>query len=194
MTYNPTVKGYAGAVESSGITLAGPERGTLIDAPTVDNALKVARLLEGRAADFSIPATDDNNLGATTFCTSRPLLVMETKTLNALDQSFVNGDGVSNATYQIGPTTFRSYVGRFADVVEIDRFAPLPTQDTYAPETNRIGAVMIDRDALTEEIVHESVESFRCTAQRSTGWSYIGASTMAIAKMLNSYALLFTTE
>lgn len=193
--YNPTIKGYAGTVENAGVSIKAPERGALIDAPTTADALKIARMLEGRSADFSIPASDGNKDGAVTFCTSRPLMVAETKTLNALDQSFVDGNAVSNASYQIGPTTFRAYCNRFADIVEIDSFADIPTTSEGTYSTQRIGAVLVDRDALIEQVNYEpNVESFRCTAQRSTGWSYMGASTLSIARMLNSYALTFNTE
>lgn len=192
VTYAPTIKGYAGAVEGIGIEVAPVERGKLVTTPTVDDALTIARNLEGRAADFAYPDTDCNKLGIETFTEGRPYLVMETKTLNALDTAFVDGNAASNATAQIGPRTFREYCGRFADIVEIDSFADLPTQSAYAVDKYRLGAVMIDRDApMVETVKTDSVESFRCTGERATGYSHISASIISIAKMVNSYAMLF---
>ncbi len=195
VTYAPTVKGYAGATEDIGIVMPAVERGKLVAKPTVDDALTIARTLEGRAADFAYPASDDNKLGIETFTEGRPYLIMETKTLNALDTAFVDGNAASNATAQIGPRTFREYCGRFADIVELDAFADLPTQNTYDPAKCRLGAVMMDRDApITEVVKTDTVESFRCTQERATGYSHISASVISIAKMLNSYAMIFDTE
>lgn len=195
VTYAPTIKGYAGAVENIGIVMPAVARGQLVTKPTVDDALTIARTLEGRAADFAYPDIDDNKLGIETFTEGRPYLIMETKTLNALDTAFVDGNAASNATAQIGPRTFREYVGRFADIVELDAFASLPTQDTYDASKVRLGAVMIDRDApIVETVKTDTVESFRCTQERATGYSHVSASVISIAKMLNSYAMLFDTE
>ena len=194
VTYAPTIKGYAGSVENVGIYVPGVERGKLVKSPTVNDALTIARTLEGRAADFAYPASDDNKLGIETFTEGRPYLIMETKTLNALDTAFVDGNAASNATAQIGPRTFREYVGRFADIVELDAFASLPTQATYDPAKVRLGAVMMDRDApIVETVKTDTVESFRCTQERATGYSHVSASIISIAKMLNSYAMLFDT-
>ena len=195
VTYAPTIKGYAGAVENIGIVMPAVARGQLVTKPTVDDALTIARTLEGRAADFAYPDIDDNKMGIETFTEGRPYLIMETKTLNALDTAFVDGNAASNATAQIGPRTFREYVGRFADIVELDAFASLPTQDTYDASKVRLGAVMIDRDApIVETVKTDTVESFRCTQERATGYSHVSASVISIAKMLNSYAMLFDTE
>ena len=192
VTYAPTVKGYAGAVENIGITVPAVQRGKLVTKPSVDDALTIARTLEGRAADFAYPADDDNKLGIETFTEGRPYLIMETKTLNALDTAFVDGNAASNATAQIGPRTFREYCGRFADIVELDAFADIPTNATYDATKVRLGAVMMDRDSpITEVVKTDTVESFRCTQERATGYSHVSASIISIAKMLNSYAMLF---
>ena len=51
---------------------------------------------------------------------------------------------------------------------------------------------MIDRDSpIIETVKTDSVESFRCTGERATGYSHISASIISIAKMVNSYAMLF---
>lgn len=192
VTYAPTIVGYAGAVEGIGIEVAPVERGKLVATPTVADALTIARTLEGRAADFAYPDTDCNKLGIETFSEGRPYLVMETKTLNALDTAFVDGNATSNATAQIGPRTFREYCGRFADIVELDSFADIPTQTKFPVADYRLGAVMLDRDSpMVETVKTDSVESFRCTGERATGYSHISASIISIAKMVNSYAMLF---
>lgn len=188
--YNPNIRGYAGAVENIGIEIPAVERGSLVTIPSVANALTIAQTLEGRAADFGIPADDDNKLKAETFSTGTPLLIMERKVLNGLDAVFVNSEAASSAS--VYGYSFRDFVRRFSELVEIDSFASLPTNETY---TNaRLGAVLIDRDSLIERVQYEDVESFRCAKERATGYSYQGMSTLSIAEMLNSYAMLFTTQ
>lgn len=190
---NGGIVGYAGKVDAPGVALDAPTRGSIIAAPTTEDALTVARHLEGAAADFGYAGQDYNKKGQTTFTEGQPWLVMETKTLNALDNAFVDGTAVSNASYQIGPTTFRSYVGRFANLIETDAFAALPTNDTYSPETYRLGAVLIDPyDPIIEDVkIPENVESFRCTGQRATGYNYVYSSVISVSQMTDSYALLF---
>lgn len=189
---NGGIVGYAGKVDTPGITLDAPARGSLITPPSVADALTIARSLEGAAADFGYVGDDYNNKGQITFTEGQPWLIMETKTLNALDNAFVDGNAVSNASYQIGPTTFRSYVQRFANLVETDNFASLPTNETYSPDAYRLGAVMLDAyDPVVEKVtIPESVESFRCTGQRATGYNYVFESAIAISQMTDSYALL----
>lgn len=190
---NGGIVGYAGRILTPNVSLDAVARGSLVSTPTVADALTVARTLEGAAADFGYVGDDYNTKQQTTFTEGQPWLVMETKRLNALDAAFVNGDGVSNASYQIGPTTFRAYVQRFANLIETDSFAALPTNDTYSPETYTLGAVLIDPyDPIIEDVkIPESVESFRCTGQRSTGYNYLYSSVISISQMTNSAALLF---
>lgn len=195
VTYDtPNVKGYAGKVEDTGIVMAGPTRGAPITAPTTSDALTIARLLESASADFGFVGDDYNKKGQTTFTEGQPWLVMEKKTLNALDNAFVDGNAVSNASYQIGPTTFRTYVSRFANLVETDAFADLPTNDSYG--NKRLGGVLIDPyDPIIENVkVPESTESFRCVGQRATGYNYVYASIIAISQMSNSYAFLLNSQ
>lgn len=199
VTYSPTVTGYAKAVETVG-TGAIPEvkRGSLasIGGGTTD-ALTIAQTLEGRAADMKYEADDMNALGASTFVTGTPLLIMEEKVLNALDAVFANANASATAIqngygYAGFPTkSFRDYVGRFAEICEIDSFATLPTNKSYS--NVRLGAVMMDRDMLVEKIEYADVESFRCAKERATGYSYQGSSTLSIWKGLDAYAMLFNT-
>lgn len=196
VTYSPTVKGYAKATEVMTSVIPAVERGKLAEIPDAQAALDIAQTLEGRAADMTYAADDLNNLGAMTFVTGTPLLIMETKVLNALDAVFANTNASGTGTgygYAGFPTkSFRDYVSRFSEVVEIDSFASLPTATTHAK--HRLGAVLMDRDALVEKIEYADVESFRCAKERATGYSYQGSSTLSIWEGLDSYAMLFTTS
>lgn len=200
VTYNPTITGYAKAVETVGDgVIPEVKRGSLasIGGGTTD-ALTIAQTLEGRAADMKYEADDMNALEASTFVTGVPLLIMEEKVLNALDAVFANANASATAIqngygYAGFPTkTFRDYVSRFAEICEIDSFAALPTNSSYSDV--RLGAVMMDRDMLVEKIEYADVESFRCTKERATGWSYQGSSTLSIWKGLDAYAMLFKTS
>lgn len=188
VTYNPNITGYAGVVEDAGVVIPSVERGSLVAIPSVEDALNIYQTLQGRAADMDIPASDMNSSGATTFNTSDPLLIMETKTLNALDNIFRNPDAANNAA--VMGTSFRSLVGNFSTLVEIDSFASLPTNSSYS--NKRLGAVLIDRDAPIENVKWNDMESFRCSKARSTGYNWQYNSILSIGKMLNSYAMLFS--
>lgn len=196
VTYSPTVKGYAKATEVMTSVIPAVERGKLAEIPDAQAALDIAQTLEGRAADMTYAADDMNQLGAMTFVAGTPLLIMETKVLNALDAVFANTNASGTGTgygYAGFPTkSFRDYVGRFSEVVEIDSFASLPTATTHAK--HRLGAVLMDRDALIEKIEYADVESFRCSKERATGYSYQGSSTLSIWEGLDSYAMLFTAS
>lgn len=195
VTYSPTVKGYAKATEVMSSVIPAVERGKLAEIPDAQAALDIAQTLEGRAADMTYAADDMNALGAMTFAVGTPLLIMETKVLNALDAVFANANAAGTGTgygYAGFPTkSFRDYVGRFSELVEIDSFASLPTATTHAK--HRLGAVLMDRDALVEKIEYADVESFRCAKERATGYSYQGSSTLSIWEGLDSYAMLFTS-
>ena len=196
VTYAPTVTGYAKAVESTAHYIPAVERGKLASIPDAETALSIAQTLEGRAADMAFEADDMNDLGVSTFVTGNPLLIMETKVLNALDAIFANTNAAGTGTgygYAGFPTkTFREYVSRFATTVEIDSFATLPTATAQADK--RLGAVLMDPEMLIERIEYADVESFRCAKERATGYSYQGSSTMSIYKGLDSYAMLWSTK
>lgn len=195
VTYSPNVTGYAGSVEDTGYVIPAVERGSLASVPDAETALAIAQKLEGRVADMKYVASDMNKLKAETFSTGTPLLIMEEKMLNALDAVFANANAAGTGTgygYAGFPTkTFRDFVGRFSEVVEIDSFASLPTNSSYT--NKRLGAVLLDRDALIEKVEYADVESFRCTKERATGYSYQGSSALSIWRGDNSYAMLFST-
>ena len=198
VTYKPTVTGYAGLVKKSGYVIPAVERGKLAVIPDAATALGIAQELEGVAADFQYSANDDNKLGVETFSTQKPILFAEQKVLNALDAIFANTNASATAIqngygYAGFPTkTFREYVDRFAVRCEIDSFASLPTNSSFAKQ--RLGMVLMDRDCLIEKIEYADVESFRCTKERATGYSFQGSSALSVWKGLNSYAMLFNTE
>lgn len=189
VTYNPTVTGYAGVVKDADVYVPAVERGTLVSAPDVADILTIAQTLQGYASDFDIPSATDNKAGVETFNTSAPLLIMERKVLNAFDSAFVNKEAASSAS--VYGYSFRDFVRQFSELVEIDSFADLPTNSTYTDK--RLGAVLIDRDSLIENVKWADVESFRCANERATGYSYQGVSILSVASMLNSCAMLFNT-
>jgi hypothetical protein len=184
VSYAPdTIVGYAGMVEDSGLVIPAPVAGSLTTIAAAD-ALAFVQKLEGVAADMKFETDDYNLLGIQTFITGRPLVFAETKTLNAIDHAWAT----AAANKAIPTKTGREYLARFADVVEIDAFPAIPTQLTYA--TQRLGAVLIDRDALREVIKYADVESMRCPNERATGYNYQGESIMAIWAGAPSYAML----
>ena len=195
VTYQPTVKGFCKSIDDTGFVIPEVQRGALATIPDATTALEIAQKLEGMAADFAYSGNDLNNLKVETFTTGTPLLIMETKVLNALDAIFAKTNAAGTASgygYAGFPTkTFRDYVGRFSEIVEIDSFAQLPTNSSYA--NKRLGALLMDRDALIENVQYADVESFRCTKERATGYSYQGSSTLAIWQGLDSHAMLFNT-
>ena len=196
VTYQPTVKGFCKSIDDTGFVIPEVQRGALATIPDATTALDIAQRLEGMAADFSYSGNDLNKLSVETFTTGTPLLIMETKVLNALDAIFAKTNAAGTASgygYAGFPTkTFRDYVGRFSEVVEIDSFAQLPTNVSYAKK--RLGALLLDRDMLIENVQYADVESFRCTKERATGYSYQGSSTLSVWQGLDSHAMLFNTE
>ena len=195
VTYNPTVTGYCKSIDDTKFVIPAVERGKLATVPDATTALDIAQRLEGMAADFSYSGNDLNKLEVETFTTGTPLLIMETKVLNALDAIFAKTNAAGTASgygYAGFPTkTFRDYVGRFSEVVEIDSFAQLPTTASYAKK--RLGALLLDRDMLIENVQYADVERFRCTKERATGYSYQGSSTLSVWQGLDSHAMLFST-
>jgi hypothetical protein len=184
VTYAPSaILGYAGMVELADLVIPAPVVGDLTVISDAD-ALAFIQTLEGAASDMIYETSAFNKLGIETFVSGRPLVFAETKTLNAIDSAWAAG-----GVYKGFPTvSAREYIRRFADIVEIDIFPALPTNETYA--LYHIGAVMMDRDAMREVIKYADVESSRCTNERATGYNYQGESVMYIWKGAPSYALL----
>ena len=198
VTYNPTITGYAGLVEKNSAVLPPVEVGVGFTFPDAKAALEIANRIKSVAADFTFESTAFNKLGIETFVTSEPLLIAETKVLDAMDNVFaeanVNGNG-SNFGYAGFPTvSAREYIRQFVgDIVEVDSFASLPTDPVDAVVTYagyNLKFVLIDRDAFVEIIKNQSVEGQRCAKKRMTGYNWQGQMIFSIWRGVNSYALV----
>ena len=129
-----------------------------------------------------------SKLGMNTFCLDAPLLIMETRVLNAMDNAWA----LDGAAKQIPTKTAREYLRGFAEIVEIPAFAELPTNSSYT--NKRLGAVLIDRDSLSEQIAWDNVESLRCAEQRMTGYNLGGASALGVYRGNPACGVLFSTK
>lgn len=198
VTYAPTITGYAGLVEKDSAVLPPVEVGVGYTFPNAKAALDIANRIKSVAADFKFESTAFNKLGIETFVTSEPLLIAETKVLDAMDNVFaeanVNGNG-SNFGYAGFPTvSAREYIRQFVgDIIEVDSFAALPTDPVGATVTYagyNLKFVLIDRDAFVEIIKNQSVEGQRCAKKRMTGYNWQGQMIFSIWRGVNSYALV----
>lgn len=178
-----TISGYAGVVDNSSLVVPAPAVGTLT-AITGSEAIDFVMRLEGAAADMKHESASMNKLAVEAFVEGKPVLFAETKTLNALDQAWAVAGGYAG----LPTVSARDYLRKFADIVEIDLFPAMPVNGSYTGK--RVGAVLIDRDALLEIVKYEDVESMRCVNGRSNNYSFQGESIMVIKKYCNSYALL----
>lgn len=193
VTYNPTITGYAGQVDDSNIVLAPLAQGTVPTFASAQDALDLVKSLQNAVTEMYEEDTAYSKMGISTFLLSKPLVFMETKTLNAIDNAWA-----MDGTYKGIPTkTAREFIGGssgFAELVEIpgQGFASLPTNASYT--NKRLFAVAIDRDSLSENVLWESVEGARCTKARSMNYNYAGASTLSIYRGNPAYALLVNTQ
>jgi len=184
VVYNPTVTGYAGMVEQLGFTLPRTVPGVRPEFGSPDDALEVYFALKGAVADMVFEGKDYNKLGIDTFISGQPLLVMEKKVLDAMDNVFA-----VNAGYKGIPTvSARSALGAMATIAEIDSFAPLPTGTIG--NGNRLVATLLDRDALIETIYENRTASFRCAPEYYSGQNFNYESAMTVYKGANSYAII----
>lgn len=188
VTVNETVEGYAGDVEVANVTVPAVTQGSLVSIANAADATTIIKTLQGVARDFAYESDEYNKLGIDTFCSGKPVLIMEAKTLDAMD-NILALDGTDK---RIPTRDAREYMRTFADIREIDSFASLPTNSTYSG--NRLLAVMADgSDFLFEGVAENSVEGQRCSNQRMTGYNYRYESTLGIWKGANSYAMLCNT-
>lgn len=191
VTYNPTITGYAGQVEDSQKVLAPLAQGTIPAFASAQDALDLIKALQNACTEMYEEDTAYSKMGISTFLLSKPLVFMETKTLNAVDNAWA-----MDGTYKGIPTkTAREFVSEFAELVEIPGstgFAPLPDNANYVDK--RLFAVAIDRDSLSENVLWDNVEGQRCAKQRSTNYNYAGASTLSIYRGNPAYALLVDTQ
>ena len=199
VTYAPSIKGYCGKVDKIDTVLPDVVVGQkyTINAPI--EAIDILNQLKSVAADFKFESTAYNKLGVDTFTTGVPLLIAETKVLDAADAIFAefNAKGNANGNYGYAgfPTkSFRDAVREFAELVEIDSFAALPTNTDAAYEFKTAGYglkfVLIDRDAFYEVWKNASVESQRCGKQRMTLFNWQGQAIFSIWRGVDSYAIV----
>lgn len=187
VTYAPNIKGYAGEIEDTGIVMPTLVKGTLPAFANASDAMTLVKTLEDRAAEMMEEGTGYSKLGINTFCLEAPLLIMETRILNALDNAWA----LDGASKQIPTRTAREFLRTFSEIVEIPAFAELPTNTSYTKK--RLAAVLIDRDSLSEQIAWDNVEDQRCTEQRMTGYNLAGASALSVYRGNPACGVLFNT-
>ena len=198
VTYNPTIKGYAGKVEKIGSVLPPVSVGSKYAINSPIDALNICNQLKAVASDFAFETDDYNALGLDTFSTGVPLLIAEKKVLDAMDTVFAeyNAKGNSNGNYGYAgfPTvSARDYLRQFAELVEIDAFADLPTDPadaTVSYKDYNLKFVLIDRDAFVEVVKWADMEGQRCAKLRLTGYNFAGESILSIWRGVNSYAMV----
>ena len=188
VTYAPSIKGYAGKIADTGIVMPALVQGTLPAFANASDALSLCKTLQDHAAQMREEGTAYSKLGMNTFCLDAPLLIMETRVLNAMDNAWA----LDGAAKQIPTKTAREYLRGFAEIVEIPAFAELPTNASYT--NKRLGAVLIDRDSLSEQIAWDNVEYLRCAEQRMTGYNLGGASALGVYRGNPACGVLFSTK
>lgn len=198
VTYNPSITGYAGKVEKVAPVLPPVEVGQKYEINTPIEALEIANKLKAIASDFKFETTQFNKLGIDTFSTGVPLLIAETKVLDAMDTVFAEFNAKGNANGNYGYAGFptvsaREYIRQFAELVEIDTFADLPTDPADAEVAYagyNLKFVLIDRDAFVEVVKWADMEGQRCAKLRLTGYNFAGESILSIWRGVNSYAMV----
>lgn len=188
VTYAPNIKGYAGEIEDTDIVMPALVQGTLPAFANASDALSLCKTLQDHAAQMREEGTAYSKLGMNTFCLDAPLLIMETRVLNAMDNAWA----LDGAAKQIPTKTAREYLRTFAEIVEIPAFAELPANASYT--NKRLGAVLIDRDSLSEQIAWDNIESQRCVEQRMTGYNLGGASALGVYRGNPACGVLFSTQ
>ena len=198
VTYNPTIKGYAGKVDKIETVMPEVAVGSKYDINEPIDAINILNQLRSVAADFKFESTVYNKLGIDTFSTGVPLLIAERKVLDAADAVFAvyNAEGNANGNYGYAgfPTkSFRDALREFAELVEIDSFAALPTDPVDAVVTYsgyNLKFVLIDRDAFYEVWKNATVESQRCGKRRMMLYNWQGEAIFSIWRGVNSYAIV----
>lgn len=189
VTYNPTIKGYAGAVEDLGFVLAPLVQGTPASFAQASDAMDMLVQIQNAATEMREESTYYSKLGLSTFCLKRPNLVIEEKVLNALDKAWA----LDGAAKQIPTRTAREFLDTFCDVVSFPgAFAALPTNANYTDK--RLAAVLIDKDSCTEMIAWDDVSSQRCAKERLEGFNWGGESAMAIYRGNPACAFIADTQ
>ena len=202
VTYDPEIKGYAGKVDKMTPVMPDVAVGSKYTINDPLEAIEICNQLKAVASDFRYESAEFNKLGATTFSTGVPLLIAERKVLDAMDTVFAEFNAKGNANGNYGYAGFptvsaRDYLRAFAELVEVDSFANLPTNTKakYLFKTAGYGLkfVLIDRDAFVEVVKWGDMEGQRCAKKRLTGYNWSGESILSIWKGVNAYAMIFPT-
>ena len=188
VTYAPNIKGYAGVVEDTQIVMPELTQGTVPAFASAQDALDFVKIAQDHAAEMMEETTSYNVLGVNTFCLDKPLFIAETRLLNALDNAWA----LDGSDKKIPTRTAREFIRTFSEIVEIPKFAELPTNASYTDK--RLGAVLLDRDSLGEQIQFSDMESMRCVEQRMTGYSLQGQSMLSVYRGNPACAILFDTQ
>ena len=189
VTYNPTIKGYAGAIEDLGFILAPLTQGTPASFPQASDAMDMLIAIQNAATEMREETSYYSALGINTFSLDKPYLVIEEKVLNALDKAWAL-DGTAK---QIPTRTAREFLDTFCIVKSFPgSFSDLPTNANYTDK--RLACVLIDRDSCTEAIQFDDVESQRCAKERLTGWNWAGSEAMAIYRGNPACAFIVDTQ
>lgn len=195
-SYAPTaISGYAGKVYVGGDdfsqsgAISMPTEGSLVETTSADT-LEFLTFIEGLAADMQEESASFNKLGINNFIADRPAIVMDKKTLNAMD--FALNGAVATAAQGWTNAPARDKIRQYADLIEIGSFADLPTNDSY--EDMRVGAVVIDKGACMNFQNYYSVEANRCVQKRETSWNLQAENVFAISRAMPSAAILFDTS
>lgn len=199
VTYNPTIVGYAGKVDKGTAIMPDVAVGSKYAINSPIEAIDICNQLKAVASDFAYESRAYNKLGADTFATGTPLLIAEKKVLDAFDTVFAEFNAKGNANGNYGYAGFptvsaREYLRQFAELVEIDSFADLPTDpaDAVVSYTGYgLKFVLIDRDAFVEVVKWADVEGQRCAKLRLTGYNFAGESILSIWRGVDSYAMVF---
>lgn len=175
ITYAPTITGYAGLVRDSQVYVPEVVPGTMITALNVGDTLTITELINDSVSEMKYEQATYSGLGVNNFIRGEPVLVMETKVLNAMDNA-LNRAPVGSG---IPTKTARDIVRRDATLIEIDSFASLPTNANYADK--RCIATIIDRRALWDINADPyTVEAQRCVGDRSTRLNLQGKDILTI--------------
>ncbi len=105
VTYAPNIKGYAGQIADTGIVMPALTQGSLPAFANASDAMSLVKTLQDRAAEMMEEGTSYSKLGINTFCMEAPLLIMETRVLNALDNAWAL-DGAAKQTSTVRPSRY----------------------------------------------------------------------------------------
>lgn len=190
VTYNPTVTGYAGVIRDfEDLVVPEVEMKKKIPTMVVGDVLSIVEEITDSVSDMVFEQSVYNGLGVNNHLIGKPVLVMEKKVVDAMNNSLRRAPTSS----AIPTKTIREILTEDADLVEIDSFASIPTNVDY--EGKRLLATMVDRRALWEiNNVPYTAESQRCVTDRSNNINLQGRDMITIDRGYPSCAFLVDKE